>query len=59
MRDGVYGDDGHEAERDPDGLAEEGDEESGRGFFDLVEAGVMAVGDDALEEVCSYCLFVS
>jgi hypothetical protein len=49
--DGVDGEDGHQAEGDPEGLGEEGGCELGGAVADGVEAGVAAFAEDALEEV--------
>lgn len=54
-RDGVDGDDGHLAQRDPDRLRRPGGEEPRRRLLHRVEAGVLAVAQDAPEEVGSDC----
>lgn len=50
-RDRVERDDGHQAERDPGSLGHEGATKLEGRLFDLVEAGVFAIGKDALEEI--------
>lgn len=57
-RHGVEGDDGQADERAPGGLGHPGGEELGRGLLELLEAGVVAGLEDALEEVGAHCLFV-
>ena len=56
MRDGVQGQVREQTHGDPYCLCEEGGEEFGWLEFDFVEAGVPAVAEDAVEEVCPYCL---
>lgn len=54
--DGVERDDGQADEGTPCRLGHPGDEELGRGLLDLIEAGVVAVAEHALEEVYPHCV---
>lgn len=51
---GVEGDGGEADEGAPGGLGHPGDEELWRGLFDFVEARVVALGEDSLEEIGSH-----
>lgn len=53
--DGVEGDDGQADEGAPGGLGHPGAKELGRGLLDLLEAGVVTLLDDTLEEVGAHC----
>ena len=57
-RNRVDDDDGHQAARDPGGLGHKGDPEPGLRLLDLVEAGVPALLQDALEQVGAHCLMI-
>lgn len=53
-RDGIQSDGGEADERAPGCLCHPSDQEFGRGLLDFVKAGVVALGEDSLEEVRSH-----